>query len=198
MTKQSYRIPLTHRCEASYQKNFISSSLASFLYDDITRNFDLSYNTISLPDGTEHIMETGCYIFADPELTTFDKLPAVWGKRSPWTPALKQVRDSIEKVAGARFQVARCVFYKDGSEGVGFHQDLPAYGPTDIIASLSLGATREFTFRCLSSLEQISIPLEHASLLLMGRNCQTFYQHALLHDNNCRQARLNITFRQYA
>ena len=43
---------------------------------------------------------------------------------------------SIEILLGIRFQVARCVYYQDGSEGMGFHTDLPAYeSQTDWIPS---------------------------------------------------------------
>ncbi len=97
-----------------------------------------------------------------------------------------------------RFQVARCVYYRDGSEGVGFHRDLPAYGSTSVIASLSLGTEREFVFRSTSDpAERFAIRLASGSLLLMGEGCQELYEHGLSYNENCHEARLNLTFRKY-
>ena len=56
---------------------------------------------------------------------------------------------------------------------MGFHRDLPAYGDTSAIASLSLGAEREFIFRKTTNPdERFAIPLISGSLLFMGKGCQ--------------------------
>lgn len=186
------------QCEAYYLADFLSEAEAEALLFEILSGFDVADRRIRMFDGTEHIGEIGGYIFADPELTSFEALPEVWGQRSPWTDSLARVRDRIAEQTGVRFRVARCAYYEDGSAGSDFHVDLPAYGATSAIASLSLGAEREFVFRRMSdSTEQFSIHLSPGSLLFIGERCQELYEHALLRDERCRKARLNLTFRKY-
>lgn len=186
------------QCKAFYRADFLTSPDADALFSEILAGFDVTNRRVRMPDGTEHIAETGSYIFADENLTSFDALPQVWGGRSPWTGSLRRVRDRIEEETGVRFQVARCVYYKDGSEGVDFHRDLPAYGSTGAIASLSLGAEREFVFRSTADpAERYSMRLLPGSLLFMGEGCQERYEHALPRDERCTKPRLNLTFRKY-
>lgn len=145
----------------------------------------------------EYVNQIGGFIFADLELTSFDALPEVWGRRAAWTSSLAAVRDRIAVQTGARFQVARCAYYENGLAGVDFHVDLPAYGTTAVIASLSLGAERQFVLRStVDPTDQVSLSLASGSLLFMGEGCQERYEHALLRDG-CREPRVNLTFRKY-
>lgn len=77
-------------------------------------------------------------------------------------------KDRIEVAAGHQFQVCRSIYYEGGESSCGFHTDLEAYGPTNCIASLSLGA-----------------------------GCQENYEHALPKAGPCCEGRLNLTFPKY-
>lgn len=185
-------------CDTSYHPDFLDESEARALFSEILSVFDVTDKVVKMHDGSDFVAETACYIFADSELTSFEAIPGVWGGRSPWTESLAKVRDRIEAITGVHFRVARCVYYQDGSEGVDFHRDLPAYGDTDQIASLSLGAEREFVFRRASDPdERYPLRLLPGSLLYMGTGCQDEFEHALPRDEHCHQPRLNITFRKY-
>lgn len=186
------------QCESFYCADFLSRAEADALFVEIVSGFDVNDGVVRMCNGTEYVNETGAFLFADPELTEFDALPAVWGQRSPWTDSLARVRDRITAQIGVHFRIARCIHYRNGSEGVDFHTDLPAYGSTDAIASLSLGAEREFAFRSISDpADQFSLHLASGSLLYIGKGCQDRYEHALLRDLRCREPRLNLTFRKY-
>lgn len=190
--------PLPLDCEAYYVPGFLNLAEAEALYTEIVTGFDVTNKTTHMADGTTRIAETGMYFFTNPELTSFEALPEVWGERAVWTASLAQVRDRIEVLTGIRFQVARAVYYQDGSEGCGFHRDLPAYGDTSTIASLSLGAERPFAFRRTADpADQWTMRLAPGSLLFMGKGCQEQYEHALPHDPHCTTPRLNLTFRKY-
>ncbi|KAI9144940.1 hypothetical protein BKA69DRAFT_645758 [Paraphysoderma sedebokerense] len=103
--------------------------------------------------------------------------------------------------------------YADASQAVHWHSDsLTNLGPFPTIASLSLGATRQFRLRQIHSddpenaTSQIySIPLPHNSLLIMWPPCQELYRHAVL---SCPPTalqphpisgtkRINLTFRLF-
>jgi alkylated DNA repair dioxygenase AlkB len=185
-------------CTAFYQSGFLAEGEATALFTEITSGFDVTNRIVKMQDGSEFVAETGNYIFCDSRLTSFEALPEVWGSRAAWTDSLADIRDRIVEVTGVRFHVARCVYYQDGSEGVDFHRDEPAYGDTSEIASLSLGAEREFIMRSVDDPDdRFSIWLESGSLLFMGKGSQQNYEHALPHDDNCQLPRLNLTFRRY-
>jgi hypothetical protein len=191
-------IPLPINCEASYRPNFLNPGEAAALFSELVGGYEVTNKVIRMVDGSNHLAETGIYMFADAELVSFDALPEVWGGRAPWPESLAEVRDRIKDETGIRFQVARCVYYCNGSEGMGFHIDEPAYGPTRSIASVSLGAEREFVFRSLSDRDdELSITLGDGSLLYMGKNCQNRYQHGLPRRDDCTAPRINLTFRMY-
>jgi hypothetical protein len=185
-------------CEAWYDPDFLDPEDAAALFTEITDNYDVTNKAIPMADGSEFFAETAVFLFADAELLSYDNFPAAWGGRAPWPAKLAGVRDRIEELAGVRFQVARCVYYRDGTEGVDFHVDEPAYGSTEVIASLSLGADREFGLRSLTnSAEEFRVVLTNGSLLCMGKHCQSRYEHALFRSDSCAEPRINLTFRRY-
>ena len=168
------------------------------MFDEITGNYDVTSKGVPMADGTVYIAETAAFLFADAELVSHDMFSAVWGGRAPWPEKLARVRDRIAEATGIRFEVARCVYYRDGTEGMGFHVDDPAYGTTEVIASLSLGAEREFGLRSLTDPnDEFRIKLAHGSLLCMGKHCQARYKHALFRSDSCTEPRINLTFRRY-
>ncbi|MGI9277937.1 MAG: alpha-ketoglutarate-dependent dioxygenase AlkB [Endozoicomonas sp.] len=190
--------PLPLDCQAFYDADFLSNDEAKDLYSEIVAGFDVTNRVVKMADGTERIVGNTSHLFADPELTSFDRLHEVWGARSAWTESLVQVRDRIEAATGEHFRVAISNYYKDGTDYKGFHRDLPAFGPTRYIASLSLGAEREFVFRSVSNpADQYSIRMASGSLVFMGEGCQELYEHGVPVDEHCHEPRVNISFRKY-
>ncbi len=190
------RLPLD--CEVTYWPEFLAAEERRALFDEIVGGYAVADREVGLPDGTTCTMETGVYLFADAELTSYEAFPEAWGGRSPWPERLGEVRGRIEDAVGHRFQVARCVHYRDGGDGMAFHSDPPAYGPTDAIASLSLGAERRFVFRNIARPEKMyELGLADGSLLFMGEVCQERYQHAVPRCDTSTGPRINLTFRKY-
>ena len=69
----------------------------------------------------------------------------------PWheaPEALRQLRRQVEKECCCQFNAALCNKYESGGDGVGWHADDEiVYGEQPTIASVSLGATRDFLLR---------------------------------------------------
>lgn len=65
-----------------------------------------------------------------------------------WTAELLWLKDLLENLTQSKFNSCLLNLYHDGNDGMGWHSDnekeLDAQSP---IASLSLGATRKFSFR---------------------------------------------------
>merc|ERR1712156_1030151 len=78
-----------------------------------------------------------------------------------------------------------------------WHADLhPQLGRNPSIASVSLGAVRVFEFRRKNGPPNfIRFPLFPGSLLVMEGATQEDWLHCLPRDVNCKEERINLTFR---
>ena len=114
-----------------------------------------------------------------------------------WTPTLRQIQHQVEKLAQSTFNGALLNLYRDGQHSMGWHSDNEAtLGPSPVIASVSLGAEREFQLRHkLKKYSPIKLTLESGSLLLMRGALQQHWQHQLPKTQRAIGPRINITFR---
>lgn len=116
---------------------------------------------------------------------------------APWPKELLPIIDELERRLDVRPNYALCQLYPDGEAGIGWHaddeRDIVAGAP---IASLSLGATRDFHVRLgKKGGACMSMNLTHGSLLVMGGATQTYYQHQVPKRARCATPRINLTFR---
>jgi len=103
----------------------------------------------------------------------------------------------VEKYSNAEFNSCLLNLYNDGNVGVGWHSDdEKSIEDSSCIASVSLGAEREFSFRHKQSKKIISVLLEHGSLLLMKDAIQKNWLHCLPKSRKISLPRINLTFRR--
>ncbi len=125
-----------------------------------------------------------------------------------WPPILEGLRQRVERATRRRFNSALANYYRDGDDTVGWHaDDEPELGPAPFIASVSLGAERDFALRrntpatdakgaASGAGPRLTIALPHGSLLVMTEGVQSSWQHALPRRKRVRAGRINLTFRQ--
>lgn len=116
----------------------------------------------------------------------------------PWTQELLALKAMVEGQCGATFNSCLLNLYHTGEEGMGWHSDdEKTMGEQPVIASLSLGAERKFSFRHKQTKETVSLLLEHGSLLVMQGETQKHWHHALPKTTKVKHPRINLTFRQF-
>lgn len=116
----------------------------------------------------------------------------------PWIPILQDLRQVVEKQAGASFNSVLCNLYRDGRDSMGYHSDdEPELGSEPVIASFSIGAERTLHFRSRidHDIPTIKIMLPSMSLLIMRGTTQQLWKHALPKTTRCQSPRINLTFR---
>lgn len=115
----------------------------------------------------------------------------------PWHPLLTQICQHIETQTQARFNSVLANLYRNQVDSMGWHSDdEPELGPRPLIASLSLGASREFLLRHkYIKTARHKLLLAHGSLLVMGGSMQEFWQHAIAKQTYQIGPRINLTFR---
>jgi alkylated DNA repair dioxygenase AlkB len=116
---------------------------------------------------------------------------------NPWTPELKSLKERIEKEFGYQFNGVLLNLYRDHNDSVAWHRDKESkYGKRPIIASVSLGQTRNFDFRKADHHQsKYSLPLPHGSLLIMKGDLQEHWEHRIAKSSIPMEERINLTFR---
>ncbi|XP_069475544.1 DNA oxidative demethylase ALKBH2 isoform X2 [Ambystoma mexicanum] len=123
----------------------------------------------------------------------------------PWIPVLECIRDRVKEATGYNFNFVLINRYKDGNDHIGEHRDdEKELVPRSPIASVSLGACRDFFFRHGASrgkipssrIEPVKLQLAHGSLLMMNYPTNVHWYHSLPARKKILAPRINLTFRK--
>lgn len=110
------------------------------------------------------------------------------------------------------FRTCLANLYRDGRDSVGWHADDEPEMGDPIIASVSLGAQRDFLLRrkpafrdaaraarlagaSWATPDNLRVTLEHGSMLVMLRGVQAEWEHSVPKRPGCLDPRVNLTFR---
>ena len=116
-----------------------------------------------------------------------------WPKR--FQPLLIQINAACE----ADFNGCLLNLYRHGDDRMGWHaDDEPEIDQRAPIASLSLGATRDFQLRHRSTPQRrMSLALADGDLLVMHPGCQSRWMHSVPKRRKVQTTRINLTFRRF-
>jgi alkylated DNA repair dioxygenase AlkB len=111
----------------------------------------------------------------------------------PWSGVLREIKARIEAMHGT-YNYCLLNRYRSGADSMGWHADNePEVG--EVIASLSLGASRKFRIRHNLSRETRTFPSGHGTLLIMAGTIQQYWQHEVPKTKRQVGERINLTFR---
>jgi alkylated DNA repair dioxygenase AlkB len=115
-----------------------------------------------------------------------------------WTPEIEAVRVKIREQYGGDYNSVLLNRYANEQDSVSWHSDdEPEMDSDHPIASLSLGAAREFLVRPIAKKKEVqSYVLTSGSLLVMPPGFQQSYQHCVPKSRTPCATRVNLTFRR--
>jgi tRNA G10 N-methylase Trm11/alkylated DNA repair dioxygenase AlkB len=95
------------------------------------------------------------------------------------------------------FNVCLLNYYEDGQQRIGWHSDREEIGRSTPIASISLGATRQFQIRSKTNgaHDRVTVYMTHGSIMIMENICQLQYLHSVPREVDITDGRINLTFR---
>ena len=116
----------------------------------------------------------------------------------PFTLLLERLRLKVQLESQAEFTTCLLNLYRDGQDSNGWHADNEkTLGTNPVIASLSLGATRQFKLKHREEKNlRTSLSLTHGSLLLMQGETQHRWLHQIPKTRKEVGPRINLTFRR--
>lgn len=117
---------------------------------------------------------------------------------APIPPSIADVVARAAELAGHAFDNCLCNLYETGHKRMGFHRDsYDELDPDSRIAIASFGATRQLVFRTVDEAHRATYRLEHGSILLMDRETQREWLHAVPEATHVGR-RISLTFRRFA
>ena len=113
-----------------------------------------------------------------------------------WPAVVKPLMDAVCEQVGEPFNAVLANWYRTGEDKMGWHADNePELGANPVVASLSLGARRDFRLRRNDDRQRtITVALGEGDLLIMGGALQHHWQHSLPKRAKA-EDRINLTFR---
>ena len=115
-----------------------------------------------------------------------------------WPSWFYPLLDKVSITTQCHFNGCLINLYRNGNDRMGWHSDNEKeLNPSKLIASLSLGSSRDFYFKNRKTLIKELINLKNGDLLLMYPPCQKEWLHSLPSRKNNNLYRINLTFRSY-
>ena len=179
---------------ALYYEKVISGEQIKPLYDELLNNINWENERVVM-FGKEIITKRKVAFYSDPSIAyTYASRTKVG---LPWKETLITLKNMVESITKEKYNACLLNLYHNGEEAMGWHCDNEKEIVTNSsIASLSIGATRKFSFKHKVTKETISIQLENGSLLEMKGTIQSHWLHALPKSKKITESRINLTFRQ--
>lgn len=179
----------------NYIPNFLSEQEAGDFFNYLKDNLDWEQGKIKL-FGKEILEPRLTVFFSNPGILYTYSKRALEGK--PWPKEISQIKKSIEKVSGNDFNTCLINRYRNGTDNMGWHSDNEKeLGPFPVIASLSLGETRDFQIKSkVDSKQKLQIKLNNGDLLIMKAGFQEKFLHQIPKRKRIDNERINLTFRK--
>ena len=182
--------------EIRYFPTFFTPSKADFLLDQLLRTIEWKQNTIKMYGKENPVPRLEAWYGDKGKSYAYSGIKM---EPRPWTDDLLFIKKSIEAKAGVIFNSVLINYYRNGQDRVAWHSDdEKELGRNPIIASVSLGAERNFKLRhkhYKSNDQKEQIILNHGSFLLMEGTTQHNWMHEIPRTAKPIGPRINLTFR---
>ena len=179
---------------ALYHEKVLTDEQIKPLYDELLNNINWENERVVM-FGKEIITKRKVAFYSDPSIAyTYSSRTKIG---LPWNETLITLKNIVASITNEKYNACLLNLYHNGEEAMGWHCDNEKeIVANSSIASLSIGATRKFSFKHKVTKETISIQLENGSLLEMKGTIQSHWLHALPKSKKITESRINLTFRQ--
>lgn len=117
-------------------------------------------------------------------------------KRHNWNETLIEIKREIEKITSFKFNSVLANLYRDGNDSMGLHSDdEKELGINPVIASLSLGESRDLYFKHKNIKKSLNISQKNGQLIVMYGETQKYWKHEIKKTKKLKKPRINLTFR---
>jgi alkylated DNA repair dioxygenase AlkB len=179
---------------ALYHEKVLTDEQIKPLYEELLNKINWENERVVM-FGKEIITKRKVAFYSDPLIAyTYSSKTKIG---LPWKDPLFILKNIVESLTKQTYNACLLNLYHNGEEAMGWHCDNEKeIIANSSIASLSIGASRKFSFKHKVTKETISIQLGNGSLLEMKGTIQTHWLHTLPKSKKITESRINLTFRQ--
>ena len=179
---------------ALYHEKVLTDEQIKPLYEELLNKINWENERVVM-FGKEIITKRKVAFYSDPLIAyTYSSKTKIG---LPWKDPLFILKNIVESLTKQTYNACLLNLYHNGEEAMGWHSDNEKeIVVNSSIASLSIGASRKFSFKHKVTKETISIQLGNGSLLEMKGTIQTHWLHTLPKSKKITESRINLTFRQ--
>jgi len=117
-------------------------------------------------------------------------------QRHNWNETLIDIKEEIESITSFKFNSVLANLYRNGDDSMGLHSDdEKELGINPVIASLSLGESRDIHFKHKNIKTSFDIPQTSGQLIVMYGQTQKYWKHEIKKAKKFKKPRINLTFR---
>ena len=180
--------------DIEYTPDFIDQHEAIALYEELVADLDWRQEVIKVYGKSHPTPRLSCWMGET-------GLPYGYSQTAmeamPWSATILNMKQALEVSTKTVFNSVLINYYRDGRDSVGWHSDdEPEFGKNPLIASVSLGASRDFHLRHKQHKLTHKMPLNNGSLLIMKGPTRHYWQHHIPKRAHA-QGRVNLTFRTF-
>ena len=179
--------------EINYNAFFYSQNESLNLYQYLLKHIDWQQETIRVYGKLHLTPRLSCWMGDENSVYGYSHTVM---KPTTWNKQVLAIKNKIELATDESFNSVLINYYRDGKDSNGWHSDNePELGINPVIASLSLGASRDFHLRHKDN-KQLThkMSLTNGSLLMMSGTTQQYWQHHIPKRASAK-GRINLTFR---
>ena len=179
---------------ALYYEKAIPEDQIKQLFDELINNISWENERVVM-FGKEIITKRKVAFYSDSSIAyTYSSRTKIG---LPWNETLITLKNIVASITKEKYNACLLNLYHNGEEAMGWHCDneKEIVGNSSI-ASVSIGASRKFSFKHKVTKETISIQLGNGSLLEMKGTIQQHWWHSLPKSKKVTESRINLTFRQ--
>tara|TARA_A100001015_G_C14988555_1_gene712680 strand:+ start:425 stop:1024 length:600 start_codon:yes stop_codon:yes gene_type:complete len=189
--KQEVNLPPS---KADFYSNFLKKDQADFLFNNLYNEIDWKQEKINFMGKVSPIPRLTYWFSKENKEYTYSGIRVL---PVPYSKVIQRLSDLVEEKSGYEFNSVLLNLYRDGNDKVAWHaDDEKSLTDTINIASVSIGAEREFQFKSKHNPEEKEeILLTHGSLLIMHDPVQQHWLHQIPVRKKVNKPRINLTFR---
>ena len=192
---KGYLNPDTNKSEITFINNFLDKETTEKLFNNLTKTTPWEQGVYKM-FGRDVKTPRLLWAMRDDKFDV-EKSYTVTGS-SIWNEDIKKIKTKVEKIIKKNIKYAQINYYRDGNDYIGWHTDSEVM-KGDLIASISIGATRKFQFQPIDKNNKetnYEIELTNGSLIIFDESAaKTDWKHRIPKQPKIEEGRINITFR---
>ena len=180
-------------CYVVIIRGWLNKKTSCYLYDKLKSEIPWCQRYINMPQGP--VLEPRYTYFMGDDPNQVHKYSKTEFKPDAWTAECEILKQRVVKETKIPFNAGLLTNYPDGLHHIGMHSDKECLGDYNAVASISLGARRDFNFKNIETGQLIKTYLLSGCGMIMWGDTNKKWKHSVPKRSKA-DGRISLTLRQ--